>query len=355
MSKVKFQSNGNAFFDTLKQKVEQYFNENNITKKTGNRKLFTKTYILVAQLLLSYFLILFLPVADIWKYLLFIIEGITLAGIGFNVMHDGAHGSYSSRKWVNNIMAHSLDFIGGSTFMWKSKHNIIHHTYTNIDGVDEDIDIPFMRTTESQEKKWFHRFQHLYSPVLYSLQYIFWVFYSDFRKYFSGKIGGLNYSKMKVKDHVIFWFAKAASITIFFVLPVIILGWGLGITGLLLMCVTTGISVSIVFQMAHLVEHRDFPLPDPNTNKIENEWAIHQVHTTANFATQSNLANFLLGGLNFQVEHHLFPKISHIHYRNLNRIVKETCKEFNLHYGEFPSLPAAIRSHFRLLRQLGTA
>ena len=355
MSKVKFQNSPSPFFDTLKKKVELYFSENQIAKKTGNRRLFTKTYILVAQLVITYFLILFLPVADVWKYLLFVLQGLTLAGIGFNVMHDGAHGSYSSRKWVNNLMGHSLDFIGGSTFFWKTKHNIIHHTYTNIDGMDEDIDIPFMRTTEEQEKKWYHKYQHIYGPMLYCLQYLFWVFYSDFKKYFTGKIGGIKYPKMKTKDHIIFWVSKAVSITVFFAIPVIVLGWWLGLTGLLLMCITTGITISIVFQMAHLVEHREFPVPDPTSNKIENEWAIHQVHTTANFATKSKLADFLLGGLNFQVEHHLFPRISHVHYKNLNKIVKETCQEFNLHYGEYPSLPAAIRSHLRFLRQMGTA
>jgi len=355
MATVKFINKPNLFFDSLKNKVENYFSTNKISSKAGNQTLFTKSYILIAQLVILYFLILFLPVHWFWIMFLFGLQGITLAGIGFNMMHDGAHGSFSTRKWVNDVMAHSLDFIGGSTFMWKTKHNVIHHTYTNISGMDEDISIPFMRTTVEQEKKWYHRYQHIYSVALYCLQYIFWVFFSDFKKYFTGKIGEIAYPKMKTKDHIIFWVAKAFSIGVFFVLPVLVLGPLLGILGLFFMCLVVGLSISIIFQMAHMVEERQFPVPDPVTRKIENEWAVHQIYTTANFATKSKFISYLVGGLNFQVEHHLFPRISHIHYPAINELVKETCKEFNLSYGEFPSLLGAIKSHFRFLKQMGTA
>lgn len=355
MNQVKFPRGQSLFFDTLKSKVEDYFTKNNIKKKTGNYKLYTKTYVFLGLLLLLYFIILFLPAHPAIILTLFALEGLTLAGIGFNVMHDAAHGSYSAKPWVNDMMAHSLDMIGGSTYYWKTKHNIIHHTFTNIDGMDDDIEIPFMRTTEQQKLRWHHRFQHIYSLILYCFQYLFWVFYADFKKYFTGKINGMKIPKMKVKDHFIFWIAKSFSIFILFVLPVIMLGWKVGLLGLLVLFLVTGITISVVFQMAHVVEERDFPVPDSATSKMEDEWAIHQIKTTANFATRNKFLTWTLGGLNFQVEHHLFPRISHIHYPALNKIVKETCSEFKLPYGEFPSLLGAIQSHLRLLKSLGRA
>ena len=355
MNQVKFPKAQTNFFDTLKNKVEDYFVRNNIKKKTGNQKLYTKTYVFFGSLILFYMLIMFLSAHPILILFLFALEGLALAGIGFNIMHDAAHGSYSSKPWVNNMMAHSLDMIGGSTFYWKTKHNIIHHTFTNIGGVDDDIEIPFMRTTEQQERKWYHRFQHIYSLLLYCFQYLFWVFYADFKKYFTGKINGISAPKMKTGDHFIFWIAKVLSIFVLFVLPIMILGWKVGLMGIAVLFLVTGVSISMVFQMAHLVEERDFPVPEAGTSKMEDEWAIHQVKTTANFATRNKFLTWVLGGLNFQVEHHLFPRISHIHYPALNKIVKETCTEFKLPYGEFNTFRGAMLSHLRLLRSLGRA
>jgi linoleoyl-CoA desaturase len=273
-------------------------------------------------------------------------------------MHDGAHGSYSSRKWVNESMAHSLNMLGGVSFLWKQKHNINHHTYTNVEGMDDDIDIkPFMRIHDGQKRYWFHRYQHIYGFLLYGVMYFFWVFYQDFKKYFSGKVAeNTKLQPMSVSDHIVFWITKLTYVFIFILLPLYQLGWANMLIGYGVMMFITGLFIAVVFQLAHIVEHMDFVTPqttDSSSSRIENEWAVHQIQTTTNFATQNKAISWLLGGLNFQVEHHLFPRISHVHYPAISLIVKQTCSEFNIPYREFPTMRGAFWSHIVYLKKIG--
>ena len=271
-------------------------------------------------------------------------------------MHDGAHGSYSSNKKVNSIAAYSLNLMGGSSFMWKIKHNHVHHTFTNIDGVDDDIDIqPFLRINESQRKYWIHRFQHLYFIALYGLTYFIWVYWKDYEKYFKRKVGDMPIRKMKAKEHIGFWASKLLYTCLFVFVPAYTLGWADMLIGYSVVLFVCGLTIAVVFQLAHIVEDTQFPVADISSNKIENEWAIHQIQTTANFATRNKVVSWFMGGLNFQVEHHLFPKISHIHYPALSKIVRETCQEFNLKYIEYPTVWSALGAHVRHLKDLGRA
>jgi linoleoyl-CoA desaturase len=278
--------------------------------------------------------------------------GANLAAIGFNVMHEGGHGSFSKYKWINSVSAYSLNIMGGTIHFWKQKHNIDHHTYTDIDGMDHDIDIKFMRMHEEQQRKSHHRFQQYYWILLYGVSYIAWVLYQDFEKYFSGKMGR-DGKKIKInfKEHLIFWVTKLGYIAIYLLLPVLMLGFAKALIGFIIAAVICGFILSIVFQLAHVVEDTSFP---ENINgKIQNEWAVHQISSTANFATRSKLAYFFLGGLNFQVEHHLFPGISHVHYPKINEFVKETCKEFDICYLEHRTMLTAFVSHLSHLKKLG--
>jgi linoleoyl-CoA desaturase len=355
MATVKFNNKDAVFFPSLKQRVNEYFETAQI-KPTGNFKLFSKTIILFSILIALYIILVFFTPSNGWISLaLCAFMGVVVAAIGFNVMHDGAHGSYSSRKWVNESMAHSLNLLGGVSFIWKQKHNINHHSYTNVEGMDDDIDIrPFIRVHEGQKKYWFHRYQHIYGLLLYGITYFFWVFYNDFKKYFSGKIAEhTKMQKLAWWEHVVFWATKLFYVAAFIVLPIYNVGLIDTIIGYLLMVFVTGITISIVFQLAHIVEDMPFVNPEGESTKIESEWAIHQLQTTTNFATKNKFVSWLLGGLNFQVEHHLFPRISHIHYPALNKIVKDTCLEFNITYKEFPTVSKALFSHIIHLKQIG--
>lgn len=346
-----------VFFQRLREVTDAYFKENNL-RKTGNASLYSKTVILMTALAGLYtWLVFFTPSSTLLALALCALLGLVVASVGFNVMHDGAHGSYSSRKWVNEVMGHSLNLLGGSVLFWKQKHNINHHTFTNVEGMDDDIDIkPWIRTHTGQPKHWFHRFQHIYGLLLYGLTYLFWIFYNDMRKYFTGKIAdGTRRQPMGPWEHVIFWVTKVGYVAVFIGMPMYFAGVVPTLVGYGVMVFVTGLFIAVVFQLAHVVEGADFVDPHGKGERVESEWAVHQVATTVNFATGNRLWNWLFGGLNFQVEHHLFPKISHVHYPALNKRLKQVCAEFNVTYHEFPTLWSALRSHLVHLRRVGMA
>lgn len=355
MATPKFLQGQGTFHIALKQRVNDYFAA--IQKpSTGNTALLLKGISFFICYILLYIHLVFLT--PVWWLALpeCVLLGCFTAAIGFNVMHDGAHGSFSKYKLVNKLAGFSLNFLGASAIMWNMKHNIIHHTYTNIDGVDDDIEAgPFLRFASTQKRLKFHKFQHYYFWFLYTLLHIVWIFVSDFKKYFHKKIGVVQLRKMTLKEHISFWVAKVTYLFMVVALPIYLLGFVKWLFGFLLVTMVTGFVISIVFQLAHTVEHTNFPLPSENSGKIENEWAIHQVVTTANFATDNKLISWLVGGLNFQIEHHLFPKISHVHYPAISKIIRKTCEEYGIKYMEFPKMRHAIVSHVAYLRRLGQA
>jgi linoleoyl-CoA desaturase len=353
MAKISFNNKQTDFTIALKKGVEEYFSNKNI-EKTGNWRLYSKTIIVLATAIATYWVLVFVQPAAWISLLLCAVFGINLAVIGFNVMHDGAHGSYSKKHWVNEIMAYTLNLMGGSSMMWKMKHNVIHHTYTNIEGQDDDIDIkPFIRTNEHQKRYWFHRFQHIYFPVLYSLTLLWWVFQRDFLKYFTGKISGFKIRKMTFAEHVIFWVTKLVYVFVYLVLPMMMVGVGPAILGYLVASLVCGVVLALVFQLAHVVEDANFPMPDETTHKMDETWVIHQFATTADFSTRSKIMTWLTGGLNFQLEHHLFPKISHIHYPSLHKLIKELCEKYDVNMIVYPNFFKALQSHVLYLRSVG--
>jgi linoleoyl-CoA desaturase len=357
MPPASFSKTPPVFFQRLREVTEAYFKENNL-RKTGDGRLYRKTVILVMALAALYVALVFFTPASPWLALgLCALMGVVVASVGFNVMHDGAHGSYSSRKWVNELMGHSLNLLGGSVHFWKLKHNVNHHTFTNIEGLDDDIDIkPFVRVHAGQPRYWFHRFQHIYGLLLYGLTYLFWIFYNDLKKYFTGKIADNTPMKpLSLKEHLVFWATKLSYVLIFLLLPMYFAGVVPTLVGYGVMVFVTGLCIAVVFQLAHVVEHAEFVDPRTDGEEVQSEWAVHQLATTANFATQNKIWNWLFGGLNFQVEHHLFPKISHVHYPEINKRLKQVCAEFNVKYREFPTLRSALWSHLAYLRQAGMA
>ena len=354
MSKVTFNNKNSAFYASLKTAVDQYFATNNL-KKTGNWKLYAKSGILIPSAIVIYISLLVFTMPAFLGILLSCVLGLILASIGFNVMHDACHGSYSSKGWVNDLMGLSLNALGGNAFIWKFKHNIIHHTYTNIDGLDDDIaKSPLMRQCETQKWVPAHRFQHFYVVLVYAISSFAWVLMMDFNKYFKRRIQSTPLQKMSTSEHVIFWLSKLLYAAFYIVIPVLVVAWKSWAIAFACMHVTMGLTLALVFQLAHVVEHAEFEYVGENDHKkIEEEWAIHQVKTTANFAPGNKIVSWYVGGLNFQVEHHLFPKVSHVHYPAISRIVKQTCAQFKLNYNEFPTMTGAIASHFRMMKQLG--
>lgn len=344
-----------SFHAELKRRAAHYF-QTEAKAQTGNTGLLAKAVLLVGGLVALYIHLVFFTPALGWALLECVGLGTAVALVGFNVMHDGAHGSFSRFPRLNRAAAFTLDVLGGSSYMWDAKHNTVHHMYTNIDGVDDDLDIqPWMRVTADQKRYSAHRFQHLYFWMLYGMLYITWILFTDYQKYFTRRIGSVPLKPMSGFDQFTFWGFKALNLVLYIVLPICTVGFWGWLVGFMLTGWVAGFVLSIVFQLAHTVEQAAFPVPHAVTNKLEDEWAIHQLRTTANFATDNRLISWLVGGLNFQVEHHLFPKVSHIHYPKLSKIIKQTCAEFDVPYQEYPKMWQAVVSHVLFLRQMGRA
>jgi linoleoyl-CoA desaturase len=344
------------FFRTLNSRVNNYFKENNI-QKTGNWKLHLKTIILFAVYLTPYFLIISITNMPFWLFLLLsIVIGVGMAGIGMNVMHDGNHGSYSSKSWVNKFMGGSIYILAGNVYNWQVQHNVLHHTYTNIPGHDEDLDAGrVIRFTKEAKWERFHAFQQYYSVFLYGLLTFNWCLTTDFKQMRNYMKRKLSYGEVKTPKFL--WttliITKIIYFSIWIVLPMVFgVIWWKVLVGFFAMHYIAGLILSIVFQLAHITHQTTNPHPD-EANEIDNTWAIHQLFTTVNFAPRSWFVNWYTGGLNHQVEHHLFPHISHVHYGKIAKIVKETAAECNLPYFEYETMTSAVIAHFKHLKNLG--
>jgi len=355
-SKVKFtNTKKSAFYATTRQRVETYFKENAISKY-ANTAMWGKAILYLTAFLALYVLIISNIFSTGVIFGLALLLGICSALIGFNICHDAIHGSFSANQNVNKFFSFIFNLVGASPYMWSITHNVVHHTYTNIPGHDEDIEVApgLVRISEDEKVNKIQRYQHFYAFGLYSLASLSWVLRKDYIKFFQKKIGEHPTPSHPKREYFNLFFYKAIYYFLFIVLPLLVLHitWWQFIIGFVCMHLAEGLVLGLVFQLAHVVEGTDFPVPNQEGN-MEEAWADHQMRTTANFATNSKLASFLLGGLNRQIEHHLFPKVCHIHYPVISSIVKQTAQEFNLPYIESPTFAAALKSHYRMLRKLG--
>ena len=357
MASAKFNmQNQKDFVSVLKERVNEYFTSKGISK-FGDSRLYWKTAAMLSLYIIPYILVLFnfLPFWANW--MIYALMGIGVVGIGMSVMHDAIHGSYSSNKYVNKIMGLSMELVGGNSFNWKVQHNVLHHTYTNIPGMDEDIaHKSVLRLEPTGEWKKIHRFQHIYALPLYSLLTISWLLWGDFftliRYNKNGMTKQLGAKSWREFSKLLLF--KSIYIFSLFILPIFILGisWWQVIIGYVLMQLVAGFILSVTFQLAHVVEETSYPEPDADGN-MENSWAVHQMQTTANFAKGRKFISWFIGGSNYQIEHHLFPNISHVHYPKISEIVKRTAKEFQIPYHEYKTVRAALMSHLRRLKELG--
>ncbi|PHX96530.1 MAG: linoleoyl-CoA desaturase [Gemmatimonadetes bacterium] len=317
--------------------------------------MYRKSLVIIAWMAVSYIGLVFYS-TNWWQFALFAISlSLAAAGMSFNIPHDASHGSYSTNPKFNRAMAFAFDIMGASSYLWHWKHNVFHHGFTNIPGVDDDINLAGIgRMAPTQKHYKFHRFQHYYLWVLYGLITVKWQLVDDYINIVKAKIGTADIPRPKGGELALFVLGKLCWLTLFLVLPLTQYSLGLVIFGYLAVNIMLGTTVAVVFQMAHTVEEADFVPPPPGApeERIKNEWAAHQVETTVNFAPRSALWTWYLGGLNYQIEHHLFPSVSHVHYPALAPIVEETCKEHGVSYSQHPTFRSAIASHFRWLKQM---
>ncbi len=354
---IKFSQDHNVeFYKELKKRVNAYFKTNNISR-FGNTGMVLKTIFMVSLYLVPYILILTIAEQAWFALLLWAIAGLGMAGVGLSVMHDANHGSYSKYPFVNKSLGYLANMVGGSDLNWRIQHNVLHHTYTNVDGMDEDIDVDgLMRFSPNQERLKAHRYQHIYAWFLYGLLTINWFFRKDYRQIH-------RYNKMGLLATQNISFAKGLTTIIatklvyafmIIALPIWIAptAWYISLIGFFVMQFIAGFLLSVIFQSAHVVPSSDFPVPDESGN-IKADWAVNQLYNTSNFAPKARLLSWYVGGLNFQVEHHLFPNICHVHYKDISKIVKQTAIEYNLPYYSYATFFGAVKDHAKLLKNLG--
>ncbi len=355
MSRLKFKTvSKSTFFSTIRSRVDDYFNELDISQK-ADTSMWLKAIFFLGGFFVLYALII-TNLFNIWILLpLAILLGMFSAFVGFNICHDAIHESFSDNKYVNKTFSFVFNLIGANPYVWSISHNVVHHTFTNIPEHDEDIEVApgLIRISQEKPVNKIQRFQHWYAFPLYSLASISWVFRKDYKKFFQAKIGQLQVRHPKIEYFNLFFF-KALYYFLFIALPLLVLDitWWQFLIGFFALHIAEGLTMGLVFQLAHVVEGTDFPEPNDDGN-IENAWAEHQMRTTANFATGNRFAAFFLGGLNQQIEHHLFPRVCHIHYPKIGNIVKETAREFNLPYIDNPTFYCALKSHYKMLKKFG--
>jgi linoleoyl-CoA desaturase len=342
---------------TLRERVDEYFRKSGRRTDGGKRLLF-KTICVFAWLVAAYVLLVFCA-SNWWLTgLLAVALGLAVAGVGFNVQHDGGHDAFAPRRWGNRVAAYALDLVGGSSYIWRFKHATIHHSFTNVEGVDDDIDAaPFLRLSPGQKRRFYHRGQHWYAWVLFGFLLPKWEFLDDFRTLIQGRVGTRPIPRPGGLDLTLLLLGKIAFVAWVFAIPLLV-GHSIG-SVLIVYAISAfvcGVCLSLVFQLAHCVEEASFPALATNGRLDQDRpWAEHQLATTVDFAPRNRLLCWYLGGLNFQVEHHLMPKVSHVHYPAIAPIVRDTCAEFGVPYLSHRGIFPALASHVRHLRRLGRA
>lgn len=352
------QKSGTDFSNTLKKRVRDYFKENNISKY-ANASMVIKTIFMIAVYLVPYFLMITGLISNIWLIALcWVIMGAGVAGIGLSIMHDANHGAYSKNEKVNFWLGRILNIVGGFAPTWNIQHNVLHHSYTNVLGYDEDVSPPIsiLRFSPKDEYRKIHRFQFIYAWFFYGLMTLSWITSKDFAQLYRYKKMGLTKTENEKFNRLLaeLIFTKIFYYFYILVLPIIFIdiAWWLIPIFIVVMHIIAGIILAMIFQPAHVVNETEFPAENAD-HSIENNWSIHQLQTTSNFAPNSRIFAWLIGGLNYQVEHHLFPNICHVHYRKISRIVKQTAHEFGLPYHSEPTFASALANHNRMLKKLG--
>jgi linoleoyl-CoA desaturase len=338
---VRFAHRGNkSFLEEVTGKVKIYMQERNISPY-ANREMWIKT---VVMLLLYFvpivFMLLGFGAGKPWLFFSFwIIMAIGMIGIGTSVMHDANHGTYSPDKKVNNFIGSILEVIGGYTVTWKIQHNVLHHTYTNIAGLDDDVDgVAFLRFSPHQPLKKYHRYQYIYVWFFYMMMTLYWMTVKDYLQVIRYKQHDLLIKQkvslrgalFRITLYKIFYYGYIM------VLPILLSGmpWYYVVMGFVLMHCISGLFLSCIFQPAHIMEDSGFaePTDTESGRKMKDSWAVHEVENTTDFAPKNKILSWFIGGLNFQIEHHLFTNICHVHYKEIAPIVRAATRSYGLPY-----------------------
>jgi linoleoyl-CoA desaturase len=285
--------------------------------------------------------------------LAFIALGLTV--VAFSVQHDANHGAYFSNRRYNHLLGWSADcLLCISSYAWRVKHNVAHHTYTNVFGYDDDVSqAPIAAFSPGEPPRLWHRYQHIYIWPLYGLMGARWQLAGDIAAFMRGKIGesrlraprGWDLAGLLVGRMIFFGWAVVA--------PLLVYPWWMVAVGYAAVTIALSFMMTVTFQLAHCVEEASFASPEELIVGKRRSWAVHEIESTVNFCPRNPILTWFLGGLNFQIEHHLFPRVPHTLYPRIAEVVRETCAEYGVRYTVHPNLWRALRSHCTHLYHMG--
>jgi linoleoyl-CoA desaturase len=346
-------ANGGDFILETRREVEVYLASRR-TRLRARIELYAKTVVALVLWAASW-TVLVLVHPGLWLALVSL-AGLILATIliGFCVQHDANHGAYFRSRRSNHLLGWTADaLLGFSSYAWRVKHNVAHHTYTNVDGYDDDVSqTPFARLLPSQRSRPWYRLQLVYIWPLYSLMVIRWQTGADVTALIRGRIANSAVHMPRRWDLAGLVGGKAVFIAWAIVAPLFVYPWWVVAAGYVGYTMVTSLVTATTFQLAHCVEEAEFTTAEQLSSE-RRVWAVHEVETTVNFCPRNRVLTWLLGGLNFQIEHHLFPRVAHTHYPGIAEIVRRNAAKHGIRYTAQPSLRAALRSHQRHLRNLG--
>ena len=345
--------NGGDFIRQTRREVDEYLSAPRIRMR-GRIELYAKGFVAFVLLLVSWATLVLTHPGLLLGLLSFggLILGTSLTA--FCVMHDANHGAYFQTRRLNHLMGWTADaLLGLSSYTWRVKHNVAHHTYTNVDGYDADItQMPFARLMPVQAPRPWYRLQHYYIWALYCVMGLRWQTVGDVAAFARGRIGTSALRFPRRWDLAGLIGGKVVFVCWAIVVPLLVFPWWAVLCAYLAYSMVVSLIMAVTFQLAHCVEEADFASPEELA--VEPRlWAVHEVETTVNFCPHNRVLSWLVGGLNYQIEHHLFPRVPHTHYPQIAEIVRRNAELHGVRYVAQHSLRAALRSHFRHLRTMG--
>jgi linoleoyl-CoA desaturase len=344
----------NQFYSTLRERVNAYFQDNHLSRK-GGTEVAIKTGLLFAIYAGSYALMISNAFNGWGTFAFAMVFGLTNVLLVFNVAHDATHNALFASHSLNRLFRYTFNLVGGNAYLWQLTHNELHHAFPNVGDVDSDIhqQTPLIRISPTAEKKWYHKYQAYYATALYMIFSLFLVFQKDYEDIgiIYKKDSPLLGRKHSRKAMISFFCWKLVYYSITVIIPFIFLDvtWWQFLTGFLAVHIAMSILLVAVLVPVHLVNEAGFAVAE--NGFIEDSWALHVMKNTMDFSAESKLANYLFGGLNNHLAHHLFPQVTHVHHVAISRIIKQTSAELGLKYTNVNMLEA-LASHYRLLKRM---
>jgi len=289
-----------------------------------------------------------------WFIVCFMAYGFILLLFAFNFSHDFSHDTvFTSKKWNSRCFTIIYAMVGAHAEAWKQRHIYSHHYAPNVAEYDSDLKITkLIRVIPESEHKWYHRYQHIYAPVVYTGYSLFWVFIKDFVILYTPDEYNI---KKDGRYHLSFWLQKLFYLCQAVLLPLLfsLQPWWIILIGFVCMHLFQSLFLLFTFFMTHHVEGTAYPVTDEE-GFINTSWLMNQIKSSNDMHPFSYTANFLLGGFNNHIAHHLFPHIHHIHYPRLNRILYRVLEQHNIKPNQ-TTYRGGILSHWRLLKQMSRA